>query len=402
MPDRRLTRPLLMALLPSTMAAGTLFYGLFAVLGKVVIDDLEISRAQLGLLVTTFSLTAAFLSPIAGSVTDRFGARQAMLITFLLSGIGFLLMAVSPNLWVLLAVSVVLAVGQSFINPGTNKMIAAEYPPGKRGLVTGVKQSGVQMGSFIAGTTFPDIAGENGWRNVSLIVGLFLLGLFVLSWVVLPSPTSQTLGRVGQAGWSELTATTWWTATFALFMGLGGSPIFAFLPLYAEEVLGVSVAEAGLILGVSSLFGVVSRIGWSVYAERQNKFMFAMLMTSLLSIGAVILIWAAGSVGVWLLWVASIATFLSMSGWNSVAMLSVIVDVGPRLSGKATGVILSGFMLGLAVAPPIFGRSVDVLGTYVPGFIGVLVCFAAAAVTMGSRILRTPAPETVVAADPAS
>jgi len=389
MSDRRLTRPLLTALLPSTMAAGTLFYALFAVLGKVVIDDLGISRAQLGLLVTTFSLTAAVFSPIAGSVTDRIGARQAMLTTFLVSGVGFLLMAVSPNLSVVVAVSVVLAVGQSFINPGTNKMIAAEYPAGKRGLVTGVKQSGVQVGSFIAGTTFPDIAGENGWRNVSLIVGLVLLGLFALSWVVLPRATPRNSGQVGQGRWSELNAGTWWTAAFALFMGLGGSPIFAFLPLYAEEVLGVSISEAGLILGVSSLFGVISRIGWSVYAEKQNKFMFAMLMASLLSIAAVMLIWAAGSVGVWLLWVASIATFLSMSGWNSVAMLSVIVDVGPTLSGKATGVILSGFMLGLAVAPPIFGRSVDVLDTYVPGFIGVLVCFAAAAVTMGTRIVRS-------------
>ncbi len=398
MPDRRLTRPMLSALLPSTMAAGTMFYGLFAVLATFVIEDLEITRAQLGLLVTAFSLTGAVFSPIAGSVADRIGARRTMMTTFLLSGIGFLFISIAPNLGVMIAVALLLAVGQSFANPGTNKMIAQEYPPGRRGLVTGVKQSGVQMGSFVAGVAFPALAVWNGWRSVSVMVGLIVFGFLAIAWLVLPADETESASQVGiSRSWTQLPAAIWWTAVFALFMGLGGSPLFAFFPLYAEEVLGVSAAEAGLIVGITSGFGVVSRIGWSIYAERGGRFVGAMLMASLLSIVAAALTMAAGSAGVWLLWVASTAIFLSTSGWNSVAMLSVIVEVGAELSGKATGVILSGFMLGLATAPPIFGWSVDQLGTYVPGFIGVIVCFSAAAITMALRLLRTRHLGTAVA-----
>ena len=43
-------------------------------------------------------------------------------------------------------------------------------------------------------------------------------------------------------------------------------------------------------------------------------------------------------------------------------MLAVIDLAGPRLAGAATGRVLLGFLMGLAVGPLVFGRLIDVAG----------------------------------------
>lgn len=53
-----------------------------------------------------------------------------------------------------------LAVG----NPVTNKLVALHVLPAARGLVMGIKQSGVQIGAFLAGMLLPALAGVLGWR----------------------------------------------------------------------------------------------------------------------------------------------------------------------------------------------------------------------------------------------
>jgi cyanate permease len=45
-------------------------------------------------------------------------------------------------------------------------------------------------------------------------------------------------------------------------------------------------------------------------------------------------------------------------------MLSMIVIAGPSGAGRASGVVMFGFLIGLGAGPPIFGRLVDSTGSY--------------------------------------
>ena len=136
------------------------------------------------------------------------------------------------------------------------------------------------------------------------------------------------------------------------------------MPLFAEEALGLSPVAGGIAVAVIALVAVVGRIVWSRYAERSGAYRGSLLTMAGLSLIAAGLFFASGQVTVWLLWPAAIAIALGSSSWNSVGMLAVMIEAGVAATGRASGVVLFGFLTGLGLGPPVFGAIVDSTGSY--------------------------------------
>ena len=45
-------------------------------------------------------------------------------------------------------------------------------------------------------------------------------------------------------------------------------------------------------------------------------------------------------------------------------MVAVMVEAGVAATGRASGVVLFGFLTGLGIGPPIFGAIIDATGSY--------------------------------------
>jgi cyanate permease len=75
-----------------------------------------------------------------------------------------------------------------------------------------------------------------------------------------------------------------------------------------------------------------------------------------------------------------IITGASTSAWNSVGMLATIDEAGPALTGRASGVVLLGFLTGLGIGPPLYGATVDATGSYTLMWV---ISIAAAMATTG-------------------
>jgi hypothetical protein len=68
--------------------------------------------------------------------------------------------------------------------------------------------------------------------------------------------------------------------------------------------------------------------------------------------------------------------------WNGVANLGAVALVDDAHAGHASGFVVLGFLGGFAVAPPLFGYSVETTGAYGVGWGGVLIAFAFGALLM--------------------
>ena len=60
------------------MGAATFTTSSLGILATFIIDDLSISRAELGVVLAMVNVAAAVLSPVAGRVTDRIGGKGAI------------------------------------------------------------------------------------------------------------------------------------------------------------------------------------------------------------------------------------------------------------------------------------------------------------------------------------
>ncbi|HEX6655343.1 MAG TPA: MFS transporter, partial [Candidatus Limnocylindria bacterium] len=164
--DRRTSPARLSFALVLALAMGTSTYAgyAFGVLGPLIRDEFAISRFQLGLLTACFFLVGGPLSLAAGRATDRYGARRVMVLAFAIAAGAIVGMAVAPTFPLMLAGAGAAGLALATGNPVTNKLIADHLPPGRRGLVMGGKQAGVQVGAFLAGALLAPIAAQAGWR----------------------------------------------------------------------------------------------------------------------------------------------------------------------------------------------------------------------------------------------
>ena len=350
------------SLLFVAMGAATFTAASIGILATFIIDDLSISRAELGVVLAVVNVVAAVLSPVVGRITDRIGGKAAIIALFVIAGATFLLLGIAAGYVMLLAGALTGAFSNAFANPATNKLIAEDLPVGERGLITGVKQSGVQFGIFLGGLTVPSIAVAIGWRGAYLVVAAIPLIFALLAlWVVPAAPQSAALHPERQR--MRLPGAIWWLAGYGFLSGFSGSVTYL-VPLFAEETLNLSPIAGGIAVAVIAMIAVAGRIVWSRYAEQSGAYrgsLFTMAGLSLLAAG---LFFASGQIAVWLLWPAAIAIALGSSSWNSVGMLAVMIEAGVAATGRASGVVLFGFLTGLGVGPPIFGAIVDSTGSY--------------------------------------
>ena len=367
------------------MGASTFGLVVFAVLAADLIAEFDVDRWQVGALVTAMTISGALISPSVGTLTDRIGARRATIVTLLAAGGALAAMSVSPVFGLVAFFALVGGVAQAIANPATNKLISMHVPPGERGVITGVKQSGVQAGTFLGGLLLPVITLSLGWRWAVAVFGFAALVGGLWASVSLPADIALETEPGSEPTGERMPPVIRSLALYGFLLGFAGTAIFTYLPLYAEESLGYSSSVAGYVVAFVGSVGVAGRIGWGRLSERSLGAMRSLRIISVLSFVSALLLVAAETAP-WMVWVAALTTGLSASSWNAVGMLAIIQSVPTRRAGRGSGVVLAGFLLGLGLGAPAFGYSVDRLDTYVPGWLAIGVVFLSALLVTRERI----------------
>ncbi|MDP8958130.1 MAG: MFS transporter [Actinomycetota bacterium] len=366
------------SLLALAMAAATFAISVLSVLARFLIDDFGLSHSQLGWLVTGVAGVAALASPAAGRATDALGGKTVLLATFSVAALTTLGMAAAPSYAWLLAFALLSGIGNAGCNPATNKLISSQLPPGRRGLTMGVKQSGVQGGLFLAGALLPPAALAFGWRLALSLAGMFHLLAALVAWrVIPPDPVAAEAAVVGPGRYRHGPAVRW-LAVYGFLMGAGGAAVVGYVPLYAEERVGMSVTTAGAAAAVIGLVGFAARIAWSRQSEAAGHFSTPLALLGLVSVASAAAVWAASAAGPWVLWLGAVGAGAGVVAWNAVGMLAVVAQVETRHAGQASGMVLFGFLGGYTSSPVLFGYSVDRTGGYDLGWAAVTLLFGAA------------------------
>ncbi|MDH4146763.1 MAG: MFS transporter, partial [Acidimicrobiia bacterium] len=303
---------------------------------------------------------------------------------FVVASAVFLAMGAANGFAVLFVAGLLSGVANGTGNQATNKYISSEVPIERRGIITGVKQSGVMAGVFFAGMLLPRGVVTIGYRPTMFVVSALALVAMGVMVLVLPADPVAAPRRGERR--APLPSSIRWLAGYAALMGGAIGCQSAFLALYAEEDLALSRTTAGFVVGMTGLAAVGGRIVLGRLTQTVESYAPVLAAMSLLACVGFGVIRLAGVVGGGLLVILPFITAFSTSSWNAPVMLASMRLVPAADAGRSAGLIMTGFMGGYAVGPPIFGAAVDRLGSYdTPWLAAIGLCLGAAALMLTWR-----------------
>jgi len=357
------------------------------VLARFILDELSISRAELGLAITAASATSALGAIALGRLVDRLSGKRAMVIVFAVGGLAMAGIAVAPDLPMLLVAGGIAGLAMGIANPATNRLVVETIPRVHRGTVTGIKQAGEALTIVLCGLAFPAAALVIGWRPTFASVGIVAVIAIGLALLTLPDaapvPPSRTRGTR-----PRLNRNIYWLTAYSLVVGLSAGSIATYLPLYAQEALGMGQGSAGLLMAGMGAVAVVGRVTWGHFATWSTDLRSRLRFIAFVGVAAVLLIWSASVIQRDLVWLGALAWGVSLLSVGALGHLAIMAYSDSETTGRASGVMLTGFGVGLMIGPPVFGWTIDTTHAYHVGFglvTAELVALAAIATAWARR-----------------
>lgn len=159
-------------------------------------DDLGVSEAIIGQLVTLYALTFAICGPILVKLTNRYPARPVLLWTLVIFVVGNGIIAVAPNFTILVIGRILSSAAASLIIVKVLALTAMLTIPKNRGKMIGVVYTGFS-GANVFGVPIGTMIGDwIGWRFtfVFIIVISLIAGLLMLKYL----PTTTELNQANR------------------------------------------------------------------------------------------------------------------------------------------------------------------------------------------------------------
>jgi EmrB/QacA subfamily drug resistance transporter len=147
-----------------------------------LVKDFHAPLSTLQWVITGYTLAQAAVIPLAGWLSDRYGAKQLFLTSIVLFTLGSVLCATAQNTGMLIAFRVLQGLGGGFIFPVALAYIYRLAPPERVGMVTGLMGIPILLGPAIGPVLAGWLVQDASWRWIFLInlpVGVVgvLLGL---------------------------------------------------------------------------------------------------------------------------------------------------------------------------------------------------------------------------------
>ena len=370
-----------------TMMMSTVAFFALAVVASELQDEFSISKLQIGLLGAINTGVGGLLAPLGGQLSDVLGGRRAMATVLLVSGTSAVLIASAHSYTFLLVAMGIAGVAQGLGNTSTNRAIATGVPTAQRGILTGIKQSGVQLAVFSAGFLMPWITSTYGWRaGIWMVAGLAFTALLGVTLITeLPAASVEDNESNADVESARLPVFVTQVAIFGFLLGTIGGGIGRFLPLFAEEAAGFTPADAGRVFGLQGLVAIPTRIISGILLDRGVP---ARRMLVVMAIGtsiAIVLIWLASTGAPPYLWIGTVLAGMTLGSWNTAANLSMVRE--RTNAGKASGRLMMGFLLGTTLGGPAVGWSIDEFESYTPAWVAsALLALVGAAVIFQQRV----------------
>jgi MFS family permease len=358
-----------------------------------IVQEFHLEFWQAGLLVSGTSLAWAISAWISGSISDRIGRKNVLLIGMYGAAVISALIGTSWNFVSLFIFRDILGLGDGVSLTTGQSTIAERTNPERRALYQGIFNGGYNLlGLALGAFIITRLATAVGWRWTFPLVGVF--GALVTTWLIfilpkeLPATVRDGPGKLNASAFVRdlrdilgtrgmPLATLAFTLTLA-WLGLN----IAFSSLFLVQQRGYSLNDAGGILAVSAaigLSGIVIVPALSDVIGRRRAGMLAAIVG-----GAGLLVFAVVPLSTPLLIAALAVGSMGATGLTPLCGATLPSELVPSRRGASIGVCnLFAATLGITLSPVIGGVLADNFGLTVPVVLASVCILLVAAALAG-------------------
>jgi len=350
--------------------------GNLATAAPLMQSELHLSASQLGVLLSAFYYGYVAAMPPAGWLAERYGAQRVLAIGVTVWSAATLLTGFATSFGALLALRLLLGVGESAAFPCASKLLAQAVEVTRLGFANGVLSFGYLLGPAVGTLLGGILMAQFGWRPVFILFGCISLA-WLWPWrgvVVKPSAKGLAAQEPQPSFGQILRQRALWGSVIGLFSAnYTFFFILAWLPFYLVKTRGFSIASMAWIASWAYLLNAVTALlmGWVtdrwIRAGRSPDLIYkgVMVLTHLSGVACMagmVMLPVGGAVAT--LFIYELVSGLSAPGLYAIPQ----IIAGPKAAGRWVGVYNAvGGTAGL-VAPAITGILVDRTGQFAAAF----------------------------------
>jgi MFS family permease len=348
-------------------------------------DELMLSATAFGIAVSAFSWIYAPAQFAVGWLSDRFCVYRMVGAGLVVWSVATFLTGFANGLVMLVALRLMLGIGEGVAFPSASKIIARHVSARRRGLANSTVAAalywGPALGTFAGGV----ILAYYGWRPIFIIFGALTL-LWIVPWLLVSRPQwaryDKGSGNDVPVGQVMRNRTVWLMGIGHFANTYGFYFLLAWLPLFLIKVRGLSILEMTAMTTIVYVVQGFGALAWGWLSDRlvMSGWDEGRLRKGLM--GIYLLVTAAAIVGIGLAHSPSAifaclllnATFAGIGGTNCYAIAQIYA--GPEASGTWVGVMNGVGNTSGIVGPIITGVLIQQTGSYLSAFVVSAVILA--------------------------
>jgi len=353
---------------------------ILGVLQEPIKRELSLSDAQLGLL--SGPAFAIFYS-VAGIPIARLAERVnrarllAFVVAFWSAMTAFCGMSVSYVQLLLSRVGV--GMGEGGCIPISHSLLAENFSMRQRGVVMSVVSTAPSLATILAPIIGGLVAQQHGWRVAFLAVGLPGVLLAVLVWLTLREPRTQGQAEkaeveerpkrsfVSDLKWLIANPAFVWVFVGGAFIGLAYNATTVFTVSFMIRSHGLTLAQAGGVLGLSGMVGLIGTFIGGFAAdrfadERGRSYVLVPAVGAVLTCIFYVLAFTQSSWAIGMPFLLASSVAYNLKNGPMYAAVQNIVPNTMRATGAAV-FMFGATVLGAMVGPVLAGGISDVVSS---------------------------------------
>jgi predicted MFS family arabinose efflux permease len=328
-----------------------------------------ISFAEAGLALSVGAIAALAAGLGAGTIVDRVGGRNTLLLGLLLQAASFALFPLIREAWQAAALLALEGAGTACFWPGQSTLLSHLTPPHRTHSAFALQRISMNLGLGLGGVVGGLIASTNHPGSFTTLFALdaatFLVFVALLATVHEPrvrEPKEADESELGYRAVFRDRNFVWLLGLNVLFVAVGYE-VFALLPPFAKNYAGVSERWVGTMWLANTLLIVLIQLPVSKALEGRRRMRALALMSLLFAAAALIVlgggIWFAGTAAA-LVFVFATLVFGVGETLQGPTQAPLVADLAPdHLRGRyfALGSMSwsAGSILGPAIGGPLLG-----------------------------------------------